>query len=130
MLSGVRELVTFSSDYQENARRGGACSGLTTSGDAYLNTTPAANDNNNDDGGGVGGINKKSLGALGKHKCGFCCYGTDSVTAFRSHVMIHTGERPHVCPFCAYRSTWKHALRRHIKYKHWQQVQNDQEYSK
>ena len=55
------------------------------------------------------------------NQCQFCqktFSGPNRNSHLHRHLMIHTGEKPHVCPHCPHRTSRAENLRLHLKLKH------------
>lgn len=50
--------------------------------------------------------------------CPVCGKEFPSKAKFRTHYMIHTGEKPFACSFCDYKAIQASDVRKHIRYKH------------
>ena len=53
-----------------------------------------------------------------KYVCPVCGKEFPDKTVFRTHYMIHTGEKPFACPHCPYKTNQKSHLKTHIVGKH------------
>ena len=51
----------------------------------------------------------------GVYFCNLCPFNNKSRSNFRSHMMIHTGEKPYACMRCPYRGSQKNHLDNHMK---------------
>ncbi|XP_076060154.1 uncharacterized protein LOC143036544 isoform X13 [Oratosquilla oratoria] len=52
------------------------------------------------------------------YACPYCPYRCSDSSAIRKHIRTHTGEKPHKCPFCRYRSTSRATIRAHVDKNH------------
>ncbi|XP_069940011.1 zinc finger protein 585B-like [Cherax quadricarinatus] len=50
---------------------------------------------------------------IAKYKCKFCGISLQTTSTLRSHVMTHTGEKPHSCPYCSMTFRQSHHLTEH-----------------
>ncbi|KFM78602.1 Zinc finger protein 358, partial [Stegodyphus mimosarum] len=49
-----------------------------------------------------------------KYACQHCSYTTSNVGNYKTHSLIHTGERPFTCTICSKGFTQKHVLQSHL----------------
>lgn len=52
------------------------------------------------------------------YSCPVCGVTFQNKTKFRTHYMIHTGEKPFQCPHCSYKCRQNYSLQMHIKNQH------------
>ncbi|CAL4141110.1 unnamed protein product [Meganyctiphanes norvegica] len=57
-------------------------------------------------------------GVYKKYSCCLCIFKTHYLQRLKQHMLIHSGEKPHVCLFCDYRSRQHRRVVDHIRHNH------------